>query len=144
MKLGEKLAHSAFGLLADWNPATPQALDEYTAGMSAVLAYYRTRAVVLGAVQETAAYDQVVRRSWDAQLEVFDTTVRQLLHEEQIAGRTSPQLDVATASRLLVWGGMQAITKQVLHGDPLQDATVARELAAAQWFGIFRRPSATT
>jgi acyl carrier protein phosphodiesterase len=38
-----------------------------------------------------------------------------------------------------VHGGIRVITQQALSGLPDRDARVARELAANQWFGAYRR-----
>jgi hypothetical protein len=50
-------------------------------------------------------------------------------------------IDVPTASRVIVWGGFQALANQVLTGPAEQDEVVAREIAKLQWYGAFRRPA---
>jgi len=43
----------------------------------------------------------------------------------------------------MVWGAEQVIANQVIRstaGDEA-DARLARELAASQWYGVYRRPS---
>jgi AcrR family transcriptional regulator len=142
-RLAADLGDSSFGLLADWDPSAASALQDLSAMMRQVLAHYRDRAPLLRAVVEVAAYDADTRRFWDDQLEVFVRHAQLLLHREQQAGRTPQSVDVEVASRMFVHGGMQAITQQVLSGAPAHDSAVAEELSAQQWFGSFRRPSAT-
>jgi hypothetical protein len=47
------------------------------------------------------------------------------------------------ASRVQVWGGEQAVARQVATGDPRDDARFAREAAYSQWFGLYRRDQAS-
>jgi AcrR family transcriptional regulator len=135
------LGESAFGLLGDWDPAAPDALEDLCSTMSAILAFYRDHAALLGAVLEVAAYDEEMRQFWDEQLQVFVDRAESALRQEQGAGRTPQSVNVEVASRIFIYGGMQAITRQVLSGDPQHDAAVARELSASQWFGSYRRPT---
>jgi len=91
-------------------------------------------------VLEVTAYDATAREVWSGKLQRFIDLGEQWLRGEQQAGRTTPDMDVATAARVIVWGGFQALANQVLTGDPEQDETVAREIALLEWYGAFRRP----
>jgi hypothetical protein len=44
---------------------------------------------------------------------------------------------------VLVWGGEQAVARQVATGEPRDDARFAREAAYSQWFGLYRRGQAS-
>ncbi|WP_250004592.1 TetR/AcrR family transcriptional regulator [Actinoplanes sp. M2I2] len=109
--------------------------------MGAVIRYYRERRHLLAAVLEVAAYDPAARAAWEAELQLFTERAAAWLRVEQQAGRTAPELEPETASRVFVWGGIQVIANQVLTGDQAQDAAVARELVSLQWYGSFRRPA---
>jgi AcrR family transcriptional regulator len=135
-----ELGDSAFGLLSDWDPSTPDALDDLRSAMTAVVAFHRSRAPLLGAVLEVVAYDERTRRFWDAQFEVFVGHATSALRHEQEAGRAPRRVDADISSRIFIHSGMHAITQQVLGGSEEHDAAVANELAERQWFGSIRRP----
>jgi hypothetical protein len=62
------------------------------------------------------------------------------LRAEQAAGRTSADVDPETAAEVINWGGFRVIFQQVTTRGPERDEIVARELAASQFFGAYRRP----
>lgn len=139
LKLTATLAGPAFALV---DAAPPEVGREgMVQAMGEVIRYYRDRRHLLAAVLEVTAYDPAVRATWEAELRLFTDRAAGWLRSEQAAGRTAPDLEPATASRVFVWGGIQVIANQVLTGDPAQDATVAREIALLQWYGCFRRPA---
>jgi TetR/AcrR family transcriptional regulator, ethionamide resistance regulator len=139
LKLTATLTEPALALIA---AAPPEVGREGMAqAMVEVIRYYRERRHLLAAVLEVTAYDPAVRATWEAELELFTDRAAEWLRAEQAAGRTSPDLEPGTASRVFVWGGIQVIANQVLTGDPAQDAAVAREIASLQWYGSFRRPA---
>lgn len=90
------------------------------------------------------AYDPTAREIWSGKLQRFVDQGEQWLRGEQQAGRTAADMDVATAARVFVWGGFQALANQVLTGDPEQDESVAREIALLERYGAFRRPANAT
>lgn len=116
-------------------------LDGITRVHVNALAYWRKRAHLLAAVTEVAGYEPAVRDIWHAAVGRFTENLTGLLAAEQRAGRTSAELDPPTAAETIIWGGLRMITYQVTTRGPETDAKVARELAANQWYGAFRRPS---
>jgi len=139
LKLTATLVGPALALIG---AAPPEAGREgMVQAMDEVIRYYRERRHLLAAVLEVTAYDPGVRAMWEAELQLFTDQAAEWLRVEQAAGRTAPDLEPATASRVFVWGGIQVIANQVLTGDPAQDAAVAREIASLQWYGSFRRPA---
>jgi TetR/AcrR family transcriptional regulator, ethionamide resistance regulator len=104
------------------------------------LAFYRERKHLLAAVLEVAGYDSEVRAGWEAFLERFVRREVGLLRAEQEAGRTPADLDPETAAEIINWGGFHVIVRQVTMRGPERDEIVARELAAHQYYGTYRRP----
>ncbi|MGI5525115.1 TetR/AcrR family transcriptional regulator [Micromonospora sp. CA-259024] len=144
MRLAGTMRESSFDRTGDWDPGAPgDPLTSLTEVFADVIRIYRTYAPVLAAITEVAAYDEVVREYWAAGLEQFVARTVDLLRVEQRAGRTPANLDVTTASRLIVLGGDRFLADHVstTSADPDTDAAAARELAAMWWYGAYRRPS---
>ena len=139
LKLTATLVGPALALIGAAPPEVGR--EGMVRAMDEVIRYYRERRHLLAAVLEVTAYDPGVRAMWEAELQLFTDQAAEWLRVEQAAGRTAPELEPATASRVFVWGGIQVIANQVLTGDPAQDAAVAREIASLQWYGSFRRPA---
>ncbi|MEW2426724.1 TetR/AcrR family transcriptional regulator [Micromonospora sp. NPDC047644] len=144
MRLAGTMRESSFDRTGEWDPAgSGDPLARLTEAFADVIRIYRTYAPVLAAVSEVAAYDEVVREYWAAGLEQFVARTVDALQIEQQAGRTPADLDVTTASRLIVLGGDRFLADHVstTSADPETDAAAARELAATWWYGAYRRPA---
>ncbi|MFG2047551.1 TetR/AcrR family transcriptional regulator [Micromonospora sp. NPDC048935] len=144
MRLAGTMRESAFGRTGEWSPSDPDdPLATLTEIFADVIRIYRTYAPVLAAINEVAAYDEVVREYWAAGLERFVARTVDALQIEQQAGRTPADLDVTTASRLIVVGGDRFLADHVstTSADTETDAAAARELAATWWYGVYRRPA---
>lgn len=125
-----------------WEPCGPGGgADGLTRTYEQIIGHYREHAALLSAIHEVAAYDPAVRDSWSAHQDRFVDNTVALLEEEQRAGRTSADIDPQLAARMIVQGGGEVITRQVLGGDGSDDAGVARELAHGYWHGVYRRPA---
>ncbi|GIF73736.1 TetR/AcrR family transcriptional regulator [Asanoa siamensis] len=140
LRLAATLGDLAYGMVGTWSPAAPDALDRLAATLLEVVRFYRDRRHVLAAVLEVAGYDRVINEFWEAQLGLFVARAEELLLAEQQAGRAPADLHAATASRVMIWGGMRVIADQVANRPAEEDAAAARELAANEWWGAFRRP----
>jgi AcrR family transcriptional regulator len=125
-------------LMSSWSPEVPDALDRLTDTLIEVIRYYRRRGHILRAVLEVAGTDSAVGRLWN-ELGPFERLGQSWIEAAQAAGLTSAEIDAATASQVIVYGGIRVITQQALYGTPDRDTRVARELAANQWFGAYRR-----
>jgi AcrR family transcriptional regulator len=136
LRMTETLGASAFEITED----IPIELESITRVLAQTIAFYRERAHLLAAVTEVAAYEPAVRQAWDAVLERFVARAADWLRAEKEAGRTAPDLDPHTAAEVTVWGGIRVITRQVTTRGPETDELVARELAANQYYGAYRRP----
>jgi AcrR family transcriptional regulator len=140
LRLAATLGDVAYGMVGTWSPAGPRALDELAETLLEVIRFYRDRRHVLAAVLEVAGYDRTIGEFWEAQLGLFIANAQRLLEAEQRAGRAPAGLNVATASRVMIWGGMRVIADQVANRPAEEDPATAREIAANEWFGAFRRP----
>ncbi|NMO52096.1 TetR/AcrR family transcriptional regulator [Actinoplanes sp. TBRC 11911] len=140
LRLVKSLVDPLFDLLVDVSHPS-KGLDGMVQGMILDVRYYRERRHLLAAVVEVAAYDPVIRAFWDGQLQRFIDRAEEWLRAEKAAGNAPADIDPATAARVMVWGGFQALANQVLTGPPEQDEVVAREIAKLEWYGAFRRPA---
>ena len=142
-RLGAAMVADVYGDGLTWDPAGD---DGGVAGLArdylAYLRHYRAQRGLFAAIVETAAYDAGLRAWWNGQRDRFLDVVRAQLSQEQAAGRTAADLDVDRAAVVVVRGGFQVLSDQVVHGAAEDDAAVARELAANHWYGAYRRGSA--
>lgn len=106
-----------------------------------LIAKHREHSALLLAISEIAAYDPVVRDFYTSDLDAFEARVVMDLKERQRARLTAPDLDPVAASRIIVWGGEQAIAHHISTDDGSGDAAFAVELATIWWYGAYCRPS---
>jgi len=139
VRLTAGLKDGSYDLMSRWSPEGQDALDRLTKTLLGVIRYYRQRGHVLRAVLQLADHDSGVGRLWDDELGPFQLLSQGWIERAQAAGQTAGDIDAATASQVIVHGGIRVITQQALSGAAQRDVTVARELAANQWFGAFRR-----
>lgn len=144
-RLAERVRDSSLALARQWDPgAGEDGAERYARFFEDVLALHRAHHPVLSAVREVATYDAAVRDFYAADLEGFDEAVLATLLEQQRAGATAADLDAVTASRVIVWGGAQAIARHISVDDGSGDAALARELGSIWWYGAYRRPARAT
>ncbi|HEY0693798.1 MAG TPA: TetR/AcrR family transcriptional regulator [Kribbella sp.] len=140
--LNSSLKAGLFEVARDWQPHDPAGgLDGLARMLEGMIAHYRERAATLAAILEVAGYDKTVRELLAVEQHQFVTGVAQRVRQEQRAGRAAADFDPLEAARVLVTGGQQVVVRQVTTGAPEDDARVARELATAQWYGVYRRPA---
>ncbi|CAG6392178.1 TetR/AcrR family transcriptional regulator [Streptomyces cocklensis] len=141
-RLTDDLRESVLALARQWDPAGPgDGADRFAAYFEEVIRIHRAHQGVLTAVREAAAYESAVSDFYSADLEGFDETVLRTLRSEQAAGSTTADLEAVAASRIIVWGGAQAIAHHIRVDDGSGDAAFARELARIWWYGAYRRPA---
>jgi len=144
LRLASSLKAETFETGEDWDPhGRVDGLDWLARAYLHIIRKYRGRSATLAAVLEVAGYDRAVREELEANQRRFIDRIAERLTEEQRAGRTANDVVAATAARVMVWGAEQVIANQVIRstaGDEA-DARLARELAASQWYGVYRRPS---
>jgi AcrR family transcriptional regulator len=141
-RLSAQLRQSLLALARRWDPAAGEdGADRYARFFEEVISIHRTHRSLITAIREVAAYDPEVSDFYTADLEGFDEHVLGTLLAEQDAGSTSHDLDAVAASRIIVWGGGQAIARHISVDDGSGDASFARELARIWWYGAYRRPA---
>ncbi|MFE9611427.1 TetR/AcrR family transcriptional regulator [Streptomyces sp. NPDC006012] len=142
VRLTDELRQSLLELAQQWDPrAGEDGADRFTRFFEEVIRIHRAHRSVLTAVREAASYDPAVSDFYTADLEGFDEAVLRTLLSEQAAGSTTADLDAVAASRIIIWGGAQAIAHHIKVDDGGGDAAFARELACIWWYGAYRRPS---
>ncbi|MEV4000584.1 TetR/AcrR family transcriptional regulator [Actinomadura sp. NPDC049753] len=141
IRLADDLRESLLALARQWDPAGEEGADRFARFFGEVIAIHRAHQGVLTAVREAASYDPAVGDFYTADLEGFDEAVVATLLSEQAAGSTAADLDAVAASRIIVWGGNQAIAHHISVDDGSGDAVFARELARIWWYGAYRRPA---
>ncbi|GGJ63940.1 TetR/AcrR family transcriptional regulator [Streptomyces brasiliensis] len=141
VRLTDELRESLLELARRWEPgAGADGADRFARFFVEVISIHRPHQGVLTAVREAASYDPEVSDFYTADLEGFDEAVLKTLLSEQAAGSTPADLDAAAASRIIVWGGNQAIAHHISVDDGGGDAAFARELGRIWWYGAYRRP----
>lgn len=139
VRLTNGLRESLLALAQQWDPGdSPDRLAQF---FEEVIKIHRAHHSVLAAVREAATYDSTVDDFYTADLEGFDETALRSLLADQAAGLTPADLDAVSASRIIVWGGAQAIAHHIRVDDGSGDAVFARELALIWWHGAYRRPA---
>ncbi|MGW2104119.1 TetR/AcrR family transcriptional regulator [Streptomyces olivaceoviridis] len=139
VRLTDELRESLLTLARQWDPGA--GADRFARFFEEVIKIHRAHQGVLTAVREAASYDSAVGDFYTADLEGFDEAVLRTLLSEQAAGATPADLDAVAASRIIVWGGAQAIAHHIRVDDGSGDAVFARELARIWWHGAYRRPA---
>lgn len=142
VRLTDELRQALLELAQQWDPgAGEDGADRFARFFQAVITIHRAHQGVLTAVREAASYDPAVSDFYTADLEGFDEAVLKTLLSEQAAGSTPSDLDAVAASRIIVWGGAQAIAHHISADDGSGDAAFARELGRIWWHGAYRRPA---
>ncbi|MCZ4602365.1 TetR/AcrR family transcriptional regulator [Streptomyces sp. Lzd4kr] len=138
VRLANGLRESLLALAQQWDPGvSPDRLARF---FEEVIKIHRAHQNVLAAVREAATYDSTVDDFYAADLEGFDAAALRSLLSEQATGLTPADLDAVSASRIIVWGGAQAIAHHIRVDDGGGDTVFARELALIWWHGAYRRP----
>ncbi|MFJ5265655.1 hypothetical protein ACIQAC_34870 [Streptomyces sp. NPDC088387] len=104
-----------------------------------VLRIHRAHQSVITAIREAAAYDSTVGYFYTENPDGFEETALRTLLSEQAAGTTAADIDAVSASRIIAWGGAQAIAHHIQVDDGQRDAVFARESARIRWHGAYRR-----
>ncbi|WP_432132812.1 TetR/AcrR family transcriptional regulator [Streptomyces tendae] len=107
-----------------------------------VIRIHRARRSVIAAVAEAASYEASVSDFYAVNLESFEGAALRALLKGQSLGTTTSDLDAVSASRIIAWGGAQAIAHHIQVEEPNCDPVFARELARIWWYGAYRRPEA--
>ena len=141
IRLTDSLRSDLLALAKAWNPAAGEdGAERYAAFFAQVIAIHRENFAVVSALRELATYDSAVHDFFTADLEEFDNAVRATLVDQQRSGVTPVDLVPSAASRIIVWGGAQAIAHHIRVDDGTGDAEFAKELGAIWWYGAYRRP----
>ncbi|MGK5739304.1 TetR/AcrR family transcriptional regulator [Micromonospora sp. URMC 103] len=139
VRLATAMLATSFDIASTWQPSS--GVKGLADAFLRVVEIYREHAAVLRAVAEVASYDATVREFWYEGLTQFLDRTTAVLREEQEAGRTPADVDLVSASRVVVMGGERAIFDHVTARDSRDDAAFARELALIWWHGVYRRPA---
>jgi AcrR family transcriptional regulator len=137
IRLVAQLTVPNFDTASAWRPE--DGVDAMADAFVTIVATFREHAAVRRAVSEAAAYDDTVREYWVRELDQFSEFTDRLLRIEQNAGRTPADLDVPSATEIIVLGGERAIVNHVNTRDAATDAAFATELARIWWHGVYRR-----
>ncbi|MEU9382921.1 TetR/AcrR family transcriptional regulator [Streptomyces sp. NPDC048279] len=142
VRLTDSLRESLLELAQLWDPAAGEGgADRLARFFEEVIKIHRAHQGVITAVGEAASYDSAVSDFYTANLENFEEIALRTVLSEQAAGSTTADLDAVSASRIIAWGGAQAIAHHIRVDDGSRDAVFARELALIWWYGAYRRPT---
>ncbi|WP_206306190.1 TetR/AcrR family transcriptional regulator [Streptomyces humi] len=140
VRLTDDLRDSLLELARHWDPAGDDGADRLARFFAQVIIIHRAHQYLLTAVREAASYDTSMNDFYTADLEGFDEHVLRTLHAQQADGSTPAAVDATVASRVIVWGGSQAIARHIAVDDGGGDEVFAHELAQIWWHGAYRRP----
>lgn len=139
-RLAASLKESFFHTAARWDPVSAgEGLPSLVQVFEDVLRRHREHRVLLAAITETAAYDPAVHDFYTADLGAFEARTVEDLMRCQAAGLTDPSIEPGAMSRIVVFGGEQAIAHHIATDPGTGDAAFARQLAEVWWYGVFRR-----
>jgi AcrR family transcriptional regulator len=142
MRLSEGIRTEMLNRAKVWNPADGEdGARRYAEFFADIIGIHRQNFAVLSAVSELASYDSATNVFYTADLAAIEEVVRQTLVDQQQSGDTPQRVTAWAASRIIVWGGAQAITHHIAVDDGSGDAELATELGAIFWYGAYRRPS---
>ncbi|MET9880117.1 TetR/AcrR family transcriptional regulator [Actinacidiphila glaucinigra] len=142
VRLTDGLRDSLLTLARQWDPAAGEdGADRFARFFEEVIRIHRAHHGVITAVREAASYDSAVSDFYTANLEGFEETTLRTVLSEQAAGATAADVDAVSASRIIAWGGAEAIAHHIQVDDGSRDAAFARELARIWWYGAYRRPT---
>ncbi|MDX3099138.1 TetR/AcrR family transcriptional regulator [Streptomyces sp. ME19-03-3] len=145
VRLTDGLRESLLSLARQWDPAAGEdGADRFARFFEDVIRIHRAHQGVITAVREAASYDSTASDFYSANLEGFEETTLRTILSEQAASSTTADVDAVSASRIIAWGGAQAIAHHIQVDDGSRDAVFARELAQIWWYGAYRRPAAQT
>ncbi|MDX3353744.1 TetR/AcrR family transcriptional regulator [Streptomyces sp. ME01-24h] len=145
VRLTDGLRESLLSLARQWDPAAGEdGADRFARFFEDVIRIHRAHQGVITAVREAASYDSTASDFYSANLEGFEETALRTILSEQAASSTTADVDAVSASRIIAWGGAQAIAHHIQVDDGSRDAVFARELAQIWWYGAYRRPAAQT
>ncbi|MFG1806350.1 TetR/AcrR family transcriptional regulator [Streptomyces sp. NPDC049040] len=142
VRLTDDLRESLLTLARRWDPAAGEdGPEQLTRFFEDVIRIHRAHQGVITAVREAASYDSAVGDFYTANLESFEEAALRTMRSEQAAGSTAADVDAVAASRIIAWGGAQAIAHHIRVDGGGGDSAFARELALIWWYGAYRRPA---
>lgn len=142
VRLGARLLTPTFDAASAWRPS--DGLEALTETFERMLEIYRRHYAVRRALSEIAPYEAAVGDFWNREITQFTDWTLALLRTEQEEGRTSPDMDLPSATQVIVTGGEQAIVGHVTTRPVATDPVFAREMARIWWYGVYRRPADPT
>jgi AcrR family transcriptional regulator len=138
--LADVVKERMVGMAEQWDPSGPDGgVEGFQEFFEKLIAAHRQNYAVMSALRELGGYDPEVRDFYMSNLVRADAAVLKSLVAEQREGRTPDDLDPTTASRVIVWGGEEAIIRHIGVDDGGGDEALARELAHIWWYGAYRR-----
>ncbi|MFF1877162.1 TetR/AcrR family transcriptional regulator [Leifsonia sp. NPDC058230] len=123
-------------------PQEDRSLDDlasYVTALERIIGRYREHAALLAAVNHAIQFDDRVGEQWVTAQNRYIAWVADILRTEQERGLTDDTFDAEAAADILISGGEYVIATHVIRRDADEDAALARDLGAAQWYGFFRR-----
>lgn len=110
-----------------------------------IVADYRSRRVVLAAVQAATGYDPAVADYWFHRIDAFVQHTTPRLVVAQKLGLVDPDVNVETLARMAAWSIERTVSQTVAHTGAASDHELAATLARGLWlmtFGSEPRPPA--
>jgi TetR/AcrR family transcriptional regulator, ethionamide resistance regulator len=144
-----RLAGQVFGDLADgaerwWSVAWRHDPDDVRAAMADIIASYRRHQPVLVALNEMAAYDQLVAATYRDLLTGISRRLTQVIEDGQADGSIRRALPAATTASALSWMVERACQQNLPNRPAAYDAELATALTEIVWGALYLMPIAKT
>jgi TetR/AcrR family transcriptional regulator, ethionamide resistance regulator len=144
-----RLAGQVFGDLADgaerwWSVAWRHDPDDVRAAMADIIASYRRHQPVLVALNEMAAYDQLVAATYRDLLTGISRRLTQVIEDGHADGSIRRALPAATTASALSWMVERACQQNLPNRPAAYDAELATALTEIVWGALYLMPIAKT
>jgi AcrR family transcriptional regulator len=137
-----RLASQVFGDLADgaerwWSVAWRHDPGDVRVAMAQIIASYRRHQPVLVALNEMAAYDQLVAATYRDLLTGISGRLTTVIRDGQADGSIRRELPAATTASALTWMVERACQQNLPANPPAYDAELATTLTEIVWGALY-------
>jgi AcrR family transcriptional regulator len=128
MRLTEEVSDLLYAEADTWWSGDGDGPAELAEALERVVSHYREHEVLLRAVVEASAYDEVVAGFWRALMGRFVEATRARIESEQAAGRVPASLPAAETAFALTWMVERSCYQWLVAGEETGEPAFARSL----------------
>jgi AcrR family transcriptional regulator len=139
MRLTEDVVELLYTEADAWWSGEGDGPTELAAALERIMAHYREHAVLLRAVVEASAYDEVVARFWRALTGRFVEATRERIAAEQAAGSADASVPAAETAFALTWMVERACYQWLVADGTTIDARFAESIVGIWTRAVYGR-----